>query len=145
MCMDFSIVTDTAGTNVSELGTALRDLLTDKVNQKYDKYDISIGIAIRCLPESYGRKSFVRYTKSDNYLTKDFCVSVEDYETKYKVEQKFELGKVFLLWLDKGLTNKTFKENNPDFDNESFKDYVVMLGEENGWFSDTINWELEFT
>ena len=62
MCMDFSIVTDTAGANVSELGTALRDLLTDKVNQKYDKYDISIGIAIRCLPESYGRKSFVRYT-----------------------------------------------------------------------------------
>ena len=52
---------------------------------------------------------------------------------------------MFLLWLDKGLTNKTFKENNPDFDNESFKDYVVMLGEENGWFSDTINWELEFT
>ena len=49
MCMDFSIVTDTAGANVSELGTALRDLLTDKVNQKYDKYDISIGIAIRCL------------------------------------------------------------------------------------------------
>ena len=81
---------------------------------------------------------FVRYTKSDNYLTIDFCVSVEDYETKYKVEQKFELGKVFLLWLDKGLTNKTFKENNPDFDNESFKDYVVMLGEENGWFSETI-------
>lgn len=145
MCMDFSIVTDTAGANVSELGTALRDLLTDKVNQKYDKYDISIGIAIRCLPESYGRKSFVRYTKSDNYLTIDFCVSVEDYKTKYKVEQKFELGKVFLLWLDKGLTNKTFKENNPDFDNESFKDYVVMLGEENGWFSETINWELEFT
>ena len=59
MCMDFSIVTDTAGANVSELGTALRDLLTDKVNQKYDKYDISIGIAIRCLPESYeiGRAS----------------------------------------------------------------------------------------
>ena len=24
MCMDFSIVTDTAGANVSELGTALR-------------------------------------------------------------------------------------------------------------------------
>ena len=74
--MDFSIVTDTAGASVSELGSALRELLVDKINKKYEKYNISIGIAIRCLPDSYGRRSFVRYTKSDNYLTIDFCVSV---------------------------------------------------------------------
>ena len=80
----------------------LRDLLVDKINKKYEKYNISIGIAIRCLPDSYRRRSFVRYTKSDNYLTIDFCVSVEEYETKYAVEQQFELGKTFLLWLDKG-------------------------------------------
>ena len=78
--MDFSIVTDTAGASVSELGSALRELLVDKINKKYEKYNISIGIAIRCLPDSYGRRSFVRYTKSDNYLTIDFCVSVEEYE-----------------------------------------------------------------
>lgn len=119
--MDFSIITDTAGANISELGSALRELLVDKVNQKFKKYNVSIGIAIRCLPDSYERKSFVRYTKSDNYLTIDFCVSLEEYETKYKVEQMFELGKVFLQWLDKGLVNKAFKVNNPNFDGDSLK------------------------
>ena len=65
--MDFSIVTDTAGASVSELASALRDLLVDNINKKYEKYNISIGIAIRCLPDSYRRRSFVRYTKSDNW------------------------------------------------------------------------------
>ncbi len=142
--MDFSIITDTAGANISELGSALRELLVDKVNQKFKKYNVSIGIAIRCLPDSYERKSFVRYTKSDNYLTIDFCVSLEEYETKYKVEQMFELGKVFLQWLDKGLVNKAFKVNNPNFDGDSFKKFIILLGREKGWFSDTINWNLEF-
>ena len=41
--MDFSIVTDTAGASVSELGSALRELLVDKINKKYEKYNISIG------------------------------------------------------------------------------------------------------
>lgn len=142
--MDFSIITDTAGANISELGSALRELLVDKVNQKFKKYNVSIGIAIRCLPDSYERKSFVRYTKSDNYLTIDFCVSLEEYETKYKVEQMFELGKVFLQWLDKGLVNKAFKVNNPNFDGDSLKKFIILLGREKGWFSDTINWNLEF-
>lgn len=142
--MDFSIITDTAGANISELGSALRELLVDKVNQKFKKYNVSIGIAIRCLPDSYERKSFVRYTKSDNYLTIDFCVSLEEYETKYKVEQMFELGKVFLQWLDKGLVNKAFKVNNLNFDGDSLKKFIILLGREKGWFSDTINWNLEF-
>lgn len=142
--MDFSIITDTAGANISELGSALRELLVDKVNQKFKKHNVNIGIAIRCLPDSYERKSFVRYTKSDNYLTIDFCVSLEEYETKYKVEQMFELGKVFLQWLDKGLVNKAFKVNNPNFDGDSFKKFIILLGREKGWFSDTINWNLEF-
>ena len=140
--MDFSIVTDTAGASVSELSSDLRDLLVDKINKKYEKYNISIGIAIRCLPDSYGRRSFVRYTKSDNYLTIDFCVSVEEYETKYAVEQQFELGKTFLLWLDKGLMNEAFRKNNPDFDSNSLKEYIIALGKEHSWFSDTIDWSL---
>ena len=139
--MDFSIVTDTAGASVSELSSDLRDLLVDKINKKYEKYNISIGIAIRCLPDSYRRRSFVRYTKSDNYLTIDFCVSVEEYETKYAVEQQFELGKTFLLWLDKGLMNEAFRKNNPDFDSNSLKEYIITLGKEHR-FSDTIDWSL---
>ena len=128
--MDFSIVTDTAGASVSELSSDLRDLLVDKINKKYEKYNISIGIAIRCLPDSYRRRSFVRYTKSDNYLTIDFYVSVEEYETK------------FLLWLEKGLMNEAFRKNNPDFDSNSLKEYIITLGKEHSWFSDTIDWSL---
>ena len=79
---------------------------------------------------------------SDNYLTIDFCVSVEEYETKYAVEQQFELGKTFLLWLDKGLMNEAFRKNNPDFDSNSLKEYIITLGKEHSWFSDTIDWSL---
>jgi len=39
--MDFSIVTDTTGASVSELSSDLRDLLVDKINKKYEKYNIN--------------------------------------------------------------------------------------------------------
>jgi len=94
--MDFSIVLDTAGAKVGELGSELRKILVDEINNEYKTYNLSIGIAIRCLPKSYNRKSFVRYTRADNYLTIDFCVLVEDYEKKYKIEQRFDLGIEFL-------------------------------------------------
>lgn len=84
--MNFSIVLDTAGAKVGELGSELRKILEDEINDKYKDTNVNIGFAIRCLPKSYNRKSFVRYTNSDNYLTIDFCVSVEDYEKKYKIE-----------------------------------------------------------
>ena len=107
--MNFSIVTDTAGAKIGLLGDALRDILVEEIKQQFlQPEEVSIGVAIRCLPESYYRKSFVRYAKQDKYLTIDFCVSVEDYETKYQIEQQFELGIIFLQWLDKGLGNKEF-------------------------------------
>lgn len=144
--MDLSIVLDTAGAKVGDLGTELRTLLVDEINAKYDSNSLSIGVAIRCLPESYGRKSFVRYAKADNYLTIDFCVSLEEYTKLYKIEQKFELGKVFLEWLEKGKANKNFQKYNPDFDYDSFINTIIELGKESGWFADEVDYsqELEF-
>lgn len=141
--MDFSIVSDTAGARVGELASELRHILEDEINNRFQEYNVSIGFAIRCLPQSYNRKSFVRYTKADNYLTIDFCVIVEEYSKKYKIEQRYELGKTFLEWLEKGLQNKAFIKNNPNFDRELLFDYVVELGQKRGWFVDEIDWSLD--
>ena len=118
--MDFSIVSDTAGARVGELASELHHILEDKINNRFREYNVSIGFAIRCLPQSYNRNSFVRYTKADNYLTIDFCVIVEEYLEKYKIEQRYDLGKTFLEWLKIGLQNKAFIKNNPDLDRELF-------------------------
>lgn len=141
--MDFSIVSDTAGARVGELASELRHILEDEINNRFQEYNVSIGFAIRCLPQSYNRKSFVRYTKADNYLTIDFCVIVEEYSKKYKIEQRYELGKTFLEWLEKGLQNKAFIKNNPNFDRELFFDYIVKNGQKKGWFVEEIDWSLD--
>lgn len=141
--MNFTIVLDTAGAKVGELGSELRKILEIEINNLYKDSIVSIGFAIRCLPKSYNRRSFVRYTKTDNYLTIDFCVPVEDYEKKYKIEQRFDLGKEFLLWLDKGLMNKKFIELNPDFNREEFRQSIEEIGKTKGWFVDEIDWSLD--
>ena len=141
--MDFSIVSDTAGARVGELASELHHILEDKINNRFREYNVSIGFAIRCLPQSYNRNSFVCYTKADNYLTIDFCVIVEEYLEKYKIEQRYELGKTFLEWLKTGLQNKAFIKNNPDLDRELFLNYITELGQKKGWFVDEIDWSLD--
>ncbi|MDR2809407.1 MAG: hypothetical protein LBB84_02455, partial [Tannerellaceae bacterium] len=118
--MDFFITTDTAGARVGELASELRHILYSKIENKYSNIHCSIGIVIRCLPDSYNRKSFTRYLNTKNDLTIDFCVSLEEYKTLYKIEQRFELGKAFLEWLDRGLSNSNFLKNNPNFDKNNF-------------------------
>lgn len=144
--MDFSIVTDTAGARVAELADELEIFLEDNLNTYFKNSNVNIGFAIRCLPDSYNRRSFVRYTQKDNYLTIDFCVSLEKYKKLYKIEQRFELGKIFLEWLDKGLANKNFRKTNPNFNIKEFKSKIIELGKENNWFTDELDYsqELEF-
>jgi hypothetical protein len=144
--MDFSIVTDTAGARVSELADELALFLEDSINTYYKDTDVSIGFAIRCLPNSYNRSSFIRYTQKDNYLTIDFCVSLEEYKKLYKIEQRYELGKTFLEWLNKGLSNKNFLKNNPSFNKENFLNNVITWGKEANWFDDEVDYskELEY-
>lgn len=62
----------------------------------------------------------------------------------YKIEQRFELGKTFLEWLDKGLSNKKIRINNPDFNTNEFKNQIIELGKEHGWFVDEVDYNQEF-
>jgi hypothetical protein len=138
--MELFITSDTAGARVGELASELRRILKDKIELKYSNVNSNVGIVIRCLPNSYNRNSFVRYTQKDNYLTIDFCVSLEEYEKLYKIEQKFELGKTFLEWLSKGLSNKNFSKNNPSFNKENFITNIITLGKEVDWFADEVDY-----
>ena len=138
--MNFSIISDTAGARVGELTSEIRKILEVKVNTKYAMVNSNIGVAIRCLPNSYNRKSFVRYTQKDNYLTIDFCVLLEEYKKLYKIEQRFELGKIFLEWLNKGLSNENFLKNNPSFNKKNFINDIINWGKEAGWFVDEVDY-----
>ncbi|WP_337983690.1 hypothetical protein [Lysinibacillus sp. C5.1] len=149
--MVFSIVTDTAGARVGELASELRNALETNINSKYSNVDVSIGIVFRCLPESYGRKSFIRYTKKDNYLTIDIAVTVEEYEKMYKVEQRYNLEKLFIEFLNTALEKYTFE----GLEKERFiSDIKVWAGEiplkmDNGssklgnWFNEEIDWSVD--
>ncbi|AVK99080.1 hypothetical protein FCT18_07400 [Lysinibacillus sphaericus] len=149
--MVFSIVTDTAGARVGELASELRNALETNINSKYSNVDVSIGIVFRCLPESYGRKSFIRYTKKDNYLTIDIAVTVEEYEKMYKVEQRYNLEKLFIEFLNTALEKYTFE----GLEKERFiSDIKVWAGEiplkmNNGssklgnWFNEEIDWSVD--
>ncbi|KKO54140.1 hypothetical protein [Paenibacillus sp. DMB20] len=148
--MDFSIVSDTAGARVGELASELRKALESNINSKYGHVDVSIGIAFRCLPESYGRKSFIRFTK-DNYLTIDIAVTVEEYEEMYKAEQRYHLGNLFLEYLNTALQ----KHNFEGLEKEMFINDIKMWAREiplrmdNGstkfcnWFKEEMDWTVD--
>ena len=89
------------------------------------------------------KKSFTRYLSSENDLTIDFCISLEKYEKLYKIEQKFELGKTFLEWVDKGLSNKNLLKNNPDFNKDKFIEDITLLGKETDWFLEEVDYSQE--
>lgn len=149
--MDFSIVSDTSGARVGELARELSKALESNINTKYHHIDVSIGVAFRCLPESYGRKSFIRYTKKDNYLTIDIAVKVEEYEKMYKAEQRYHLGNLFLEFLNSALE----KHNFEGLEKEMFiNDIKMWAGEiplkmDNGstkfgnWFKEEMDWSVD--
>ena len=149
--MDFSIVTDTAGARVGELASELTHALESNINSKYRNVDVSIGIAFRCLPESYGRKSFIRYTKKDNYLTIDMAVTVEEYEKMYKVEQRYYLGNLFLEFLNRALEKHNFEGLEKEMFISDIKMWAreIPLKMDNGstklcnWFNEEIDWSVD--
>ena len=138
--MKFSIVQDTASEDIYKLVSELREYLEEKIILLYEKENLTIGIAIRCLPDSYNRRSFTRYVSNENYLTVDFCISLEKYQDMHVVEQKYYLGEEFLTWLTKGLSNKNLIKNNPKLNVKRFIEEVKEIGREIGWFEDEIDW-----
>lgn len=134
--MKFSLFTVTCGTRVYELAHELMQF-EEVINKHFCEWEANIGIVIRTLPDAHQKKSFVRYVQKDNDLTIDFRVSIEKYSKLYKTEQRWELGLELLYWLDKGLSNKNFLKNNPNFNPNLFKDFLIKLGNGIDWFLET--------
>jgi len=145
--MDFKMPTDTAGSRVGELVSELRSYLVPRINNKYSNIDIQILAGVRCLPESYNRKSFMRYEKKANRLIIDISVKVEDYINLYKIEQRFHLGNIFMEYL-----TKAFEKYSIDgLDSEEFIKDILKWGreiplkmdngsiKEDNWFSNTLH------
>ena len=86
--MQFNIMTDTSRSKVGELASELRNYLIPRIHSKYANVDVTILVGFRCLPESYMRRSLIRYTKKDNCLAIDISVKLEDYIKMYKIEQR---------------------------------------------------------
>lgn len=139
--MKFSIVIDTVSDAIDILADKFRDDLEPKVEELNKNCNLKIGVAIRCLPESYNRRSFTRYTLKDNYLTIDFCLPLEKYEDMSKVEQVYNLGQEFLKWLKQGLSNKNLIKQNPQINIEELFTEIKKIGLQFGWFKDEIDWE----
>lgn len=136
--MKFAIVTDTAGSRVGELATELRDILEPKILEKYINVDFSLLIAIRCLPESYNRKTSIRYYKKNRELILDIATKVEDYIKLYKIEQRFNLGNIFIHNLRQAFKTRSIKGLDRD---ALIKDIIKWGSEsEKNWFCDEIDW-----
>ena len=137
--MVFRIVTDTAGSHIKELAKELSGFLEPKITKKYSNIDVSILIAFRCLPESYNRKTFIRYQKKDRCLIIDISVKLEDYTEMYKVEQRFHLGNIFIEYLKQALENRSIA----GIDSKVFIEDILKWGSETNagnWFCNEIDW-----
>lgn len=146
--MYFSIMADTAGSRIGELASELRNYLEPRINNKYSNINIEILVGWRCLPESYKRKSFIRYEKKSNRLIIDISVNLEEYSEMYKIEQRFHIGNLFIEYLKNalekisidGLDSKEFIENILKWGREIPLKMDNGYIKENNWFSNEIDW-----
>lgn len=149
--MNFSIVTDTAGSRIRELASELHNYLEPKINSKYSNINIEILVGWRCLPEDYKRKSFIRYEKKANRLIIDISVKLEEYSKMYKAEQRFYIGNIFIEYLKKALEKNSIN----GLDCEAFMEDILRWEKEislemddgwrkkNNWFSNEIDWSVD--
>ena len=66
--------------------------LEDELQNRQISFPYDIGVALRCLPDEIGRKTFRRFNKNENCLTLDLTVSYEEYQLLSKNEQREKLG-----------------------------------------------------
>lgn len=100
--MEFAFVLDTHGTCVHQLRDELMPL--EELAQGWS-FPYGIVIALRVLPESYGRKTFRRFDSREQVLYLDISISYEQYLRMSKHEQREALG----LQLDQYLSESVGK------------------------------------
>jgi hypothetical protein len=117
------------------------DPVCEKVNEKYGAVESPdvMGVALRCLPDEIGRKTFKRYDKKDRYLTIDITVSYEKYKGLQKIEQRHDLGHILYDNIADAISKYKFIElTGSDF----LKDFKTWCNEI-GWLLDEIDWSLD--
>lgn len=138
--MRISLNVDTYLNSILSLRDEL-DPVCDRINEKYSDVRIPevMGIAIRCLPDDIGRKSFSRYDKKDSYLTIDVTISYEKYKSLQKIEQRHELGHTIYQHITGAISKNKFPElTRRDFLND-FNEWCGEIG----WLRDEIDWSLD--
>ena len=100
--MEFAFVLDTHGTCVPQLRDEFVPL--EELAQAWT-FPYGIVIALRVLPESYGRKTFRRFDSKEQVLYLDISLSYEQYLRLSKYEQREALG----LQLDQYLSESVAK------------------------------------
>jgi len=117
------------------------DPVCEKVNEMYGAVESPdvMGIALRCLPDSIGRKSFKRYDKKDRYLTIDITVSYEKYKSLQRIEQRHELSHTIYDHIADAIEKYKFIALT---EGEFLKDFKSWCNEI-GWVLDEIDWSLD--
>lgn len=67
----------------------------ENLEQKYPHVDIELFYGFRCLPDSLGRRTFRRYSKSENVLYMDMTFSLDQLGAMSKDQQRCEVSRKF--------------------------------------------------
>jgi len=132
--MEFTFVLDTHGTCVPQLRDEFVPL--EERAQAWT-FPYGIVIALRVLPESYGRKTFRRFNSKERVLYLDVSISYEQYMRMSKHEQREALG----LQLDQYLSESLAKY--PKHADKSARETLLMQVREWMEANDWLNGRLQ--
>lgn len=96
-------MTDTYPSNrVLDLCRELDGLATRLAAQN-GSFPYDIGLAVRCLPEQIGRRTFRRFDTADHCLTLDVTVSQDVYRMLSMNEQREQLGSTLYAYIEESV------------------------------------------
>lgn len=111
-------------------------VMENVISIKNRTFPFDIGVAIRCLLDIIGRKSFYRFETKHNCLTIDITVSQDKYKTLSKNEQREQLGIDFFSYFEKSLSKNEKRVSKDAITHviQSVRDWL----KENNWIDGNI-------
>ncbi len=109
----------------------------EKLEKIYNNVDIELFYAFRCLPDSFGRKTTRRYSKSENVLYMDINFSLDQLKAMSKDEQRYEVSHKFYSYTAETLE----KYRVAGLDLNAFLADLKFLSKEIGWLKE--EWEVD--
>lgn len=107
------------------------------LEQTYAHVDIELFYAFRCLPDSLGRKTMRRYSKSENVLYMDMNFSQDHFKTLSRDAQRYEVSHKFFTFTAETLR----KYRVPGLNIDAFLSDLNSMCKEIGWLKD--EWEVD--